>query len=175
MATSFAYLIYQEQVGEGWYFYVLSTEQMKGIWEWWQARGRWRVGVREGAWDVSSPTIPTPNQPLFKSFTLPINVIHNKFLLKRFYVPVNFMFQEKSYIWQKRRWGWGARSLKKGNGLYKSWAFDQTPFIKNVLWMSITLFVLEKSFTMHSGSPNNSNYQKAQLTILYSVDTINRE
>ena len=58
----------------------------------------WRVGVGEGAWDVSSPTIPAPNQPLFKSFTLPINVIHNKFLLKRFYVPVNFMFQEKSYI-----------------------------------------------------------------------------
>ena len=51
----------------------------------------------EGAWDVSSPTIPTPNQPLFISFTLPINVIH-KLLLKRFYVPVNFMFQEKRYI-----------------------------------------------------------------------------
>ena len=44
----------------------------------------------EGEWGVSSPTIPTPNQSLFISFSLPFNVIHNKFLLKRFYVPVNF-------------------------------------------------------------------------------------
>ena len=29
--------------------------------------------------DVSSPTIPTPNQPLFITFSLPINVIASEF------------------------------------------------------------------------------------------------
>ena len=31
-----------------------------------------------GGGDVSSPTIPTPNQPLFISISLPFNVIHSK-------------------------------------------------------------------------------------------------
>ena len=35
-------------------------------------------GVGEGAGNVSSPTIPTPNQPLFISISLPFNVIHSK-------------------------------------------------------------------------------------------------
>ena len=35
----------------------------------WMGRGRG---------NVSSPIIPTPNQPLFISFSLPINVIHGK-------------------------------------------------------------------------------------------------
>ena len=35
--------------------------------------------IRErGRGNVSSPTIPIPNQPLFISFSLPINVIHGK-------------------------------------------------------------------------------------------------
>ena len=33
---------------------------------------------RGGAGNVSSPTIPTPNQPLFISFSIPFNVIHSK-------------------------------------------------------------------------------------------------
>ena len=36
-----------------------------------------------GMYIVSSPTIPAPNQPLFISFSLPINVIPSKWLLKR--------------------------------------------------------------------------------------------
>ena len=72
---------------------------------------------------------------------------------------------------------WGARHLIKGNGLYKPWAVDQISFIKKILWMHITYSLYQKSVTMHCSSPNNrySNCQKAQLTILYSVDTINRD
>ena len=34
------------------------------------------VGWGRGRGNVSSRTIPTPNQPLFIRFSLPINVIH---------------------------------------------------------------------------------------------------
>ena len=62
--------------------YVLSTEQMKesenGGRRGGGGGGRWRVWVREGAGNVSSSTIPTPNQPLFISISLSFNVMHSK-------------------------------------------------------------------------------------------------
>ena len=36
------------------------------------------LGWERGRGNVFSPAIPTPNQPLFISFSLPINVIHGK-------------------------------------------------------------------------------------------------
>ena len=50
---------------------MLSTEQDGG-------RREGGGGLGRGRGKVSSPTILDPNQPLFISFSLPTNVIHNK-------------------------------------------------------------------------------------------------
>ena len=83
----------------------------------------------EGAWDVSSPTIPTPNQPLINSFLLPVNVIHNKFLLKRFYVPVNSCFRKK-ITFDKNGDGVEVQGAYKGKWSIQTMGFRPNPFHK---------------------------------------------
>ena len=55
---------------------MLSTEQMKESEDGGRRERDGGLGWGRGLENVSSPTIPTPNQPLFISFSLPINVIH---------------------------------------------------------------------------------------------------
>ena len=65
-------------MGKGDIFYVLSTDQMKDSEDGGRRDGGGGLGLGKGRGNVSSPTIPTPNQLSFISFPQPINVIHSK-------------------------------------------------------------------------------------------------
>ena len=57
---------------------MLSTEQMKESEDGGRREGGGELGLGRGRGNISSPTIPTPNQLLFISFPLSINKIHSK-------------------------------------------------------------------------------------------------
>ena len=57
---------------------MLSTEQKKESEDGGRREGGEGLGLGRGRGNVSSPAIPNPNQLLFISFPLPINVIHSK-------------------------------------------------------------------------------------------------
>ena len=57
---------------------MLSTEKCRGSEDGGRREGGEGLGWERGRWILSSPTNPTPNQPLFISFSLPLNVMHSK-------------------------------------------------------------------------------------------------
>ena len=119
--------------------------------------------------------LPTPTQLLFISFpTYQCNT--QQVVVKMVISAGDFHVSGKKFHLTKTEMESEVQGTLKREMVYTNHELP-TKSLSETMFLDANniLFVPKKLYKLHCSSPNNSNCQRAQLTILYSVDTTNRE